>query len=183
MTGALLARVPGYTFTETNRPWLAWTLANASPACTEPSVSISYKSFEDVLPEEYQGGNRCYGLGAFLKSLKKVEGLGEDVTVLPAHRAVHRGRFNPIGLERAGEIVEHHRERCYQVLELIRLGPVGMADLTRKLFSHADLSGVNFVLAYSEAMSHVEFMQECGDVTVVGGNLWQDCGHPRAHGP
>lgn len=133
-----------------------------------PSVSLSYKRFQDILPEEYRTENKYYGLKAFFKSLKKVECLGDDITVLPAHRAVHRGKFNPIGLERVGELLEHHRDRCYRLLELVKDDPLDMTAITRKLFESQRLDEVNFYLAYSEVMSHIEFLQECGDVEMVG---------------
>lgn len=133
-----------------------------------PSVSISYKKFQEVLSEKYRAENKYYGLKAYFTSLKKVEGLGDDIVVLPAHRAVHRGKFNPIGLERVGELLEHHKERCHRLLELVQDGPVDMIDITRKLFVGQQLDEVNFYLAYTEVMSHIEFLQECGDVEMVG---------------
>ena len=133
-----------------------------------PSVSMSYRKFQQILPEEYRSKNEYYGLKAFFKSLKKVENLGDDITVLPAHRAVHRGKFNPIGLDRVGELLEHHRDRCYRLLELVKDNPKDMASVTRKLFGGQRLDEVNFYLAYTEVMSHFEFLEECGDVEMVG---------------
>ena len=133
-----------------------------------PSVSISYKKFQQILPEEYRSENKYYGLKAFFKSLKKVENLGDDITVLPAHRAVHRGKFNPIGLERVGELLEHHRDRCYRLLELVKDNPMDIAAITEKHFAGQHLDEVNFYLAYTEVMSHIEFLQDCGDVEMVG---------------
>lgn len=133
-----------------------------------PSVSMSYQKFQQILPEEYRSKNEYYGLKAFFKSLKKVENLGDDITVLPAHRAVHRGKFNPIGLDRVGELLEHHRDRCYRLLELVKDNPKDMASVTRKLFGGQRLDEVNFYLAYTEVMSHFEFLEECGDVEMVG---------------
>ena len=133
-----------------------------------PSVSMSYQKFQQILPEEYRSKNEYYGLKAFFKSLKKVENLGDDITVLPAHRAVHRGKFNPIGLDRVGELLEHHRDRCYRLLELVKDKPKDMASVTRKLFGGQRLDEVNFYLAYTEVMSHFEFLEDCGDVEMVG---------------
>ncbi len=133
-----------------------------------PSVTLSYKSFQTVLPESYQAQNTCYGLRIFLKSLKSVANLGSDISVLPAHRAVNRGKFNLIGLERVGEILEHHRTRCHRLIDLIRHEPADMATITRKHFASQTLDEVNFYLAYTEVMSHMEFLQESGDVEIVG---------------
>lgn len=133
-----------------------------------PSVSLSYTKFQEILPEKYRGENKYYGLKAFFKSLKKVEGLGDDITVLPAHRAVHRGKFHPIGLERIAELLKHHRDRCYRLLELLKDAPLDVADITRKLFGEHRLDEVNFYLAFSEVISHIEFLEECGDVEMRG---------------
>ena len=88
--------------------------------------------------------------------------------MLPAHRAVHRGKFNPIGLDRVGELLEHHRDRCYRLLELVKDEPINMIDITHNLFAGNRLDEVNFYLAYSEVISHIEFLEECGDVEMVG---------------
>ena len=133
-----------------------------------PSVSLSYEKFQDILPEEYRTENKYYGLKVFFQSLKKVERLGDDITVLPAHRAIHRGKFNPIGLDRVGELLEHHRDRCYRLLELVKDEPINMIDITHNLFAGNRLDEVNFYLAYSEVISHIEFLEECGDVEMVG---------------
>ena len=45
-----------------------------------------------------------------------------------------------------------------------------MATITRKHFAGLGLDGVNFFLAYTEVMSHIEFLQESGDVEHVGDN-------------
>ena len=83
---------------------------------------------------------------------------------------VNRGRFNLIGLERVGEILEHHRTRCHRLIDLIRHEPSDMATITRKHFARLGLDEVNFYLAYTEVMSHIEFLQESGDVEMVGDN-------------
>ncbi|MCE2462626.1 MAG: hypothetical protein J4F46_01720, partial [Dehalococcoidia bacterium] len=134
-----------------------------------PSVSLSYKRFQNILPEGYQGGNGYYGLKVYLQSLSKVLSLGDDLTVMPAHRAFYRGKFNPIGIRRAREIIEHHQERFHHILDLLRNGPLAMEDITRKHFSGHHLEARNYYLAFSEIVSHIELLQEVGDVDMVGG--------------
>ena len=84
-----------------------------------PSVAMSYHTFATKLPPAYRRRNQIYGLEALLTSLKRMAVLGGDITVLPAHRAFHRWKFNPIGLGRATEILEHHRNRCYELTEVM----------------------------------------------------------------
>jgi glyoxylase-like metal-dependent hydrolase (beta-lactamase superfamily II) len=135
-----------------------------------PSVSRSYSSFQSTLPESYRSSNEIYGLKALLRSLKRVAAMDGDIGVLPAHRAYYRSKFNLIGLERAGEIVDHHRQRCHGLIDILRRGPADLPSLTRDHFSHRELEDSNFFLALTEVMSHVELLQETGDVSVIGEN-------------
>ena len=133
-----------------------------------PSVGSTYSKFRDSLPAGYQNKNQYYGLMVFLKSLKRVAAMERDIMVLPAHRAYFRGKFNLIGVERAQEILEHHQERCDDLLSLIRKDTDELESITRRHFSSRHLEGPNFRMALSEVISHVEFLQEVGDVELVG---------------
>ncbi len=133
-----------------------------------PSVSRSYAQFRDVLPEGYRSGNRYYGLAVYLKSLKRAGHLSKEASVLPAHRAFHNGKFNLVGLERAWEILEHHRTRCSELIDLIRRGSDDLESITRNHFSNHQLEGVSYYLAHTEVMSHLEFLQQNEDIEMVG---------------
>ena len=133
-----------------------------------PSVSMSYQIFRSLMPEEYQNENRYYGLKTFITSLKRVAHLGEDITVMPAHRAYFRGKFNPIGLDRALVIADHHRTRCHDLIDLVRKDNMDLSEVTRKLFSHLKLDDQLFRMAFTEVISHVELLEEMGDITLVG---------------
>jgi glyoxylase-like metal-dependent hydrolase (beta-lactamase superfamily II) len=133
-----------------------------------PSVNMSYQRFRDSLPENYRSENRYYGLKTFITSLRRVSTLGDDITVMPAHRAYHRGKFNPIGLDRAVAILEHHRDRCSEMIGFVRKETMDMSAITQKLFPHLSLSDRIFYAAFSEVMSHVELLTDVGDVSMVG---------------
>lgn len=133
-----------------------------------PSVARSHVSFRANLPERYRGANEIYGLKAMLRSLLRVAALDTGHAVLPAHRAYYRGRFNLVGLERATEIVEHHVQRCQDLVDILKRWPCDLVSLTRDHFSHRELTDSNFFLALTEVMSHVEFLMETGDVSVSG---------------
>ena len=133
-----------------------------------PSVSLSYQRFRDFLPASYQSENRYYGLKTFIQSLKRVSTLGDDISVLPAHRAYHGGKFNPIGLDRALDIAEHHRTRCHRIIDLIRKEDLDLPTITKKHFSSINLDNRTFYMAFSEVLSHVELLEEMGDVSIVG---------------
>ena len=138
-----------------------------------PSVSRSHASYRSVLPEDYRADNRIYGLKALLRSLLRVAAIGkmstDSIDVLPAHRAYHRGQFNLVGLERATEIVEHHADRCHDLVDILKTGPRDLASLTRDHFSHRELDDNNFFLALTEVISHVELLVETGDVSMDAG--------------
>ncbi|MEC8856593.1 MAG: hypothetical protein VX664_04280, partial [Chloroflexota bacterium] len=117
----------------------------------------------------YRGGNEIYGLKALLASLKRMAALEGDITVLPAHRAFHRGQFNPIGVERATEILEHHRNRCHELTDVMKSGPKDLVTITREYFSDREVEAQNFFLAFTEVMAHIELMQEAGDISTNAG--------------
>ena len=143
-----------------------------------PSVAMSYDSFHSALPAAYQGRNDIYGLKALLTSLKRMALLEGDITVLPAHRAFFRGQFNPIGVSRATEIMEHHRDRCHELTQVMKSGPKDLVTITREYFSDREVEAQNFFLAFTEVMAHIELMQEAGDISTnsgpAGGNVWSN---------
>ena len=143
-----------------------------------PSVAMSYNSFKKSLPPAYSNSNDIYGLKALLTSLKRMALLEGDITVLPAHRAFHRGQFNPIGVSRATEIMEHHRNRCYELTQVMKARPKDLVTITREYFSDREVEAQNFFLAFTEVMAHIELMQEAGDISTnsgtAGGRLWSN---------
>ena len=134
-----------------------------------PSVGRSHSSFRSILPAPYRNDNTIYGLKVLLRSLLRVGAMGTEIAVLPAHRAYHRGQFNLVGLERANEIVEHHVRRCHDLIDILKLGRRDLVSLTRDHFSHRELTDSNFFLAVTEVISHIELLEETGDVFVEGG--------------
>ena len=134
-----------------------------------PSVAMSYNSIQATLPSAYRGSNEIYGLKVLLTSLKRIAALEGDITVLPAHRAFHRGQFNPIGVERATEILEHHRNRCHELTDVMKSGPKDLVAITREYFSDREVEAQNFFLAFTEVMAHIELMQEAGDISTNAG--------------
>lgn len=133
-----------------------------------PSVARSHDSFRAVLPEPYSSQEGIYGLKALIRSLFRVAAMGSEIPVLPAHRAYFRGAFNLVGLDRATEIVEHHVWRCQDLIDRLKRGPTDLASLTRDHFSHRELTDDNMFLAITEVMSHVELLEEAGDVSIEG---------------
>jgi len=119
------------------------------------------------LPAEYQTETDWYGLATYLKSLKIVTDMGEETQVLPAHRYFNRDKFNFINTLRAKDIIEHHGERLEQMLNNIGSNAVGLEHLTRGLFEHRKLMGLNLRAAMAEVVAHIELLEDIGDLEIT----------------
>ena len=140
-----------------------------------PSMTMDYGGFREHMPGHYHAGNRYFGLKVYLQSLKRVPTLGEDLVILPAHRAFYRYKFNPIFTARAIEILDHHVERCYEILELLKVSPMEPVALTRKYFPHIKRNSRHFYIAFTEALAHLELLEEAGDLVCLddGSGRWE----------
>lgn len=136
-----------------------------------PSMSLSYEPFKHILPEAYQSSNEYYGLMAYIKSLKKASRIPSVDTVLAAHRTFRYGEFNLIGLDRIPEIIDHHQERCWEILKLINSGTTDLKELTHKTFGNRVLEGNQFYSAFTENISHLELLRDAGDIIFADGGF------------
>ena len=91
--------------------------------------------------------------------------------VLAAHRAYRYGQFNLIDLSRIPEIIDHHKERCVEILHLIETGVRDLTELTHKTFSNRVLEGNQFYSAFTENISHLEILRDAGDIVFEGGQF------------
>jgi glyoxylase-like metal-dependent hydrolase (beta-lactamase superfamily II) len=119
------------------------------------------------LPAAYHVETNWYGLATYLKSLKLVSDMGEETQVLPAHRYFNRDRFNCINALRARDIIEHHGHRLGQMLDNIGTNAVGLEQLTRGIFEHRKLMGINLRAALAEVVAHVELLEDTGDLEIT----------------
>ncbi len=136
-----------------------------------PSMSLSYEPFKNILPQSYQRGNEYYGLIAYIKSLKKASDISSINLVLAAHRTYRYGEFNLINLARIPEIIDHHKERCAEILNLINAGTQDLSELTHKTFADRVLEGNQFYSAFTENISHLEVLRDAGDIVFEGGGF------------
>ena len=136
-----------------------------------PSMSLSYEPFKHVLPKAYQNSNEYYGLLTYMKSLKKASCIDSVDVVLAAHRTFRYEEFNLIDLTRIPEIIDHHKERCMEILNLINLGIRDLTELTHKTFTNRVLEGNQFYSAFTENISHLELLEEAGDIVFEGGKF------------
>ena len=96
-------------------------------------------------------------LADYLDSLDRLRDLDVDL-ILPAHGEPFSGHRKWIA-----ETIDHHRERCDQILSLVRDTPRTAHALVGELWQR-ELTPINHQFAVFEVMAHLEFMQRQGRV-------------------
>ena len=91
--------------------------------------------------------------------------LDPETTVLPAHGPVFTGLH-----ERVTGIIEHHQIRLQRLLALCEQ-PLCLAEVAPRLF-RKPLQGIDYVLALGEAMSHLVYLLNRGELrTLMDGEV------------
>jgi len=134
-----------------------------------PTMKTKYPNFiKQQLPKRFQEESNNWGLLVYIKSLKKIRRIcKENVLILPAHRLYNRDNLNIITVERADEIINHHINRLYRIVNWIGLEPKTLEQITEKIFSRRRLVGGNLFPAFQEIVSHLELLIESEDVQPV----------------
>ncbi len=133
-----------------------------------PTAKVRYTDeVERALPPEYRDANSLYGLATYLGSLQRIAALGPDVQTLPAHRLFNKNRFNFATVRRAGEIIGHHARRLERILGKMNGEPASLEEVTRGLFPRTTLTRSVLHLALTEAVAHVELLQDAGDLEMT----------------
>ena len=149
---------------------LVFTGDHVLPEITpHPTTKVRYaEEVKQNLPEEYHDADGLYGLATYLKSLKRVADLDPDTAVLPAHRLFNKNRFNFKGVRRAKDVIQHHSRRLKRILSKIEDESASLEDVTRGLFPRRKLSSGVLYMALTEAVAHVELLEDTGDLEVTG---------------
>ena len=121
------------------------------------------------VPQRYHCEDKIYGLETYLRSLRMIANLGDDVAVMPAHRLFSKGRFNFETVERAEDILQHHAVRLERILHRLGTEPTSLEHITRGVFARRKLIGGNLYMALSEIVAHIELLEDTGDIEV-----WED---------
>ncbi len=133
-----------------------------------PSREAFFRDVMKVLGPEYTSAQSIYGLTAYIRSLKKLRGIGEefpDLLVLPAHRLFYDGRWNELNLvARVDELIRHHILRCADILKILNQGPKSAHEIAVEHFEERLLKGFGMLLAENEIISHCELLTASGDV-------------------
>lgn len=106
-----------------------------------------------VLPRDPEGDP----LGIFLRSLRAVrKRLPEDVLVLPGHDLPFTGLH-----KRVEAMLQHHEDRCAELVNACRSEPHSAAELVPKIF-HRPLDAHQTGFAFGETLAHVNYLARRG---------------------
>jgi glyoxylase-like metal-dependent hydrolase (beta-lactamase superfamily II) len=140
-------------------------LADITP---HPSQEAFYLFIQPLLPPEFPPLSGCYGLRAYILSLKRLAIMGREfprMRVLQAHRLFYNERWGIIELaKRSEEIIEHHLQRCASILEVLKVGPQTAEEIARAYYEPKLLKGFGIRMAENEIKSHLELLAHCGDI-------------------
>jgi glyoxylase-like metal-dependent hydrolase (beta-lactamase superfamily II) len=104
-------------------------------------------------------GTKGNPLADFLDSQRKVQRFDVDL-VLPAHGGVF-----PDHRHRANQIIQHHRARLQDMLDIARRQPHTAYDVARRAFSFDSDSPLTYQFpATFETLAHLEYLRNEGDV-------------------
>ncbi|MGQ9655978.1 MAG: MBL fold metallo-hydrolase [Thermodesulfobacteriota bacterium] len=121
-----------------------------------------------ILPSEYREPQQLYGLRAYLSSVKRLGEIGKDhpdILVFPAHRLFYGGRWNGLVLkDRAAELVQHHIQRCSDILGILKRGPKTALEIAGEYFEPRFLKGPGVRMAENEVLAHCELLTVSGDI-------------------
>jgi glyoxylase-like metal-dependent hydrolase (beta-lactamase superfamily II) len=94
-------------------------------------------------------------LALYLQSLDQATGIDAGVTS-PSH-----GELIADHRQRAGEIAQHHDNRCHDILAKIDSGELTAHEIVPRLWSRV-LSPFNYRFALDEVMAHLEYLRRRG---------------------
>ncbi len=156
--------IPGDTLLPGITPW--------------PSSLRMHAAVAGVLGPEYAEPGRIYGLARYLASIKTLKNLanGHSPAVLPAHRLFHAGQLNELDLaQRVEEMIQHHLDRCADILRILQEGPADAEAIARGHFAPEKLKGPGLMMGKNEIVCHCELLQAAGCL-VQEGRLYQATG-------
>jgi len=141
-----------------------------------PTQEALYGEVAGVIRPFYEEAEAVFGLGRYIKSLKKLDEIAHrypGIFVLPAHRFFYSGQWNWIRLsDRVNELIQHHKQRCAAIIEILQKGPMTAVEIAQEHFPENLLEGSGNFMAENEILSHCELLVKNGDLTAVDGNQY-----------
>jgi len=136
-----------------------------------PTREAFFDKVRTVLEPRLTGARSLYGLRTYIRSLKKLEEIGSQLSnlvVLPAHRFFYGNHWNEIDLQvRIAELIQHHIDRCADILRILISGPKTAKGIAKEHFDESLLEGMGAVMAENEILSHCELLCAAGDMGAV----------------
>lgn len=136
-----------------------------------PTLEGHFSVMRAALPEKFEEPEQLFGLRAYIRSLKKLRVVAESkekILVLPAHRFYYQDGWNQLDLRgRIDELVQHHIDRCHDILGTLGTTPKTPQEIAVEYFEPHLLKGYGIHLAVKEIQSHCELMEISGDVVVL----------------
>lgn len=102
-------------------------------------------------------------VGQFQTSVRRLAALPADTFVLPSHGAPFYG-----ARERVAELERHHEQRC-QVMLAVLVEPRSAGEMLAVVFRR-ELDPLQLMFAMHEAIAHLEYMTERGDLDRLEGD-------------
>jgi glyoxylase-like metal-dependent hydrolase (beta-lactamase superfamily II) len=136
-----------------------------------PTREAFFGQVKEILNPHYPCPDSVFGLRAYIRSLKRLAGIGDavpDLLVLPSHRLFYNDQWNELDLRtRIGEIVDHHIRRCAEILKILKKGPKTTREIAVQHFPSSSLEGFGMLMAENEVYSHCELLCAAGDVRLT----------------
>ncbi len=133
-----------------------------------PSLEEFFNINRGILPAEFRHENTVYGLKNYIKSLKKIIATASrsEIMTFPGHRLFYNNRFNllPNAALRAEEIINFHKNRCADILDLIADEPASLENITTRHFPSHLLKKGGKIMAQHEILAHIELLETSGDI-------------------
>ncbi len=133
-----------------------------------PMRESFFYQVKEILGPDYSSADSLYGLRAYIKSIKRLKEIGKkyrDALILPSHRLFHIDHWNEVDISvRVDELIQHHIDRCADILRIINKGPKNAAEIAKEHFPKKLLEGLGMIMAENEIYSHCELLRIAGDV-------------------
>lgn len=140
-----------------------------------PTREEYFERTKCVLPDHYSEAQQLYGLRAYIRSVKRLREVSRrlpDLEILPGHRLFSNGGWNLLNVGiRCEELVQHHIQRCSDILKIVKGQPKTPEEIAHEHFEPQLLEGFGFKLAINELLTHCELMELSGDIAWVEGKI------------
>jgi len=140
-----------------------------------PTLEYYFNRTGRILKPLYERADQIYGLRIYIRTLKKLLEIAKrhpDILVLPAHRLFFMKQWNGLSLRnRVEELLEHHVQRCADILAFLKGGPKTAEEIALSYFEPRLLRGFGMYMAVNEILSHGELLSASGDITLEGDKM------------